>query len=58
MVLLFLIYLILAILIVLIITYFIYKNRIHFNFSISIQSDLKNKDKELTKNKESVGVSS
>jgi len=55
MVLLFLVYFILAILIVLVVIYFIYKNRIHFNFSISIQSDLKNKDKEITKNKECGG---
>ena len=58
MILLFLVYLILAILIVLIITYFIYKNKIHFNFSIIIQSDLTDKDTDPTKNKECGGYGS
>jgi farnesyl-diphosphate farnesyltransferase len=55
MILLFLVYFILAILIVLVITYFIYKNKIQFNFSINIQSDLKDKDTEFAKNKECSG---
>ena len=53
MLLLFLIYFILAILIILVITYFIYKNKIHLNFSISIQSDLKDKDMGKTKEQNS-----
>ena len=44
MLLLFLVYFILAILIVLVVTYFIYMNKIQFNFSINIHSDLKDKD--------------
>lgn len=56
MILLFLVYFILAILIVLVITYFIYKNKIQFNFSINIQSDLKDKDTEHEKMKE-LGIS-
>ena len=56
MILLFLVYFILAVLIVLVITYFIYKNKIQFNFSINIQSDLKDKDTEHEKMKE-LGIS-
>lgn len=52
MILLFLIYFVLAILIFLLITYFIYKNKIQFNFSINIQSDLKDNDRQIEKNKE------
>jgi len=37
----------------LVITYFIYKNKIHLNFSISIQSDLKDKDMGKTKEQNS-----
>ena len=52
MLLLFLVYFILAILIVLVITYFIYMNKIQFNFSVNIHSDLKDKDKDLEKTKQ------
>ena len=52
MILLFLVYFILAVLVILVITYFIYKNKIQFNFSINIQSDLKDKDTEHEKMKE------
>ena len=56
MILLFLVYFILAVLVILVITYFIYKNKIQFNFSINIQSDLKDKDTEHEKMKE-LGIS-
>ena len=52
MLLLFLVYFILAILIVLVLTYFIYMNKIQFNFSINIHSDLKDKDKNIDNTKE------
>ena len=52
MLLLFLVYFILAILIVLVLTYFIYMNKIQFNFSVNIHSDLKDKYKDLEKTKE------
>ena len=52
MLLLFLVYFILAILIVLVLTYFIYMNKIQFNLSINIHSDLKDKDADIGEGKD------